>query len=196
MCWHKLSSGSPQSNSAGGPTKTALNKGSGMNTSLLRNSLILTFVLTVSACGSKPEEPKPAKPVATPSAPPDRGGLQNESMNIPADNPITPEKVELGKMLFFDTRLSKTGKLSCESCHHPENGWTAGKALTAKFDGSMNTRAAPSLNNVGYLREWYWDGRGKTLEDVALAAWKGQMGAVPDDVAKNLNEIAGYKEAF
>src|SRR5215475_12359382 len=165
----------------------ALNKESGMNISLLRNLLILTLALALSACGNKPEEPKPA--AAPAAAPPtaDKGGLQNETMNIPADNPITPEKVELGKMLFFDTRLSKTGKLACESCHHPENGWTAGKALTAKFDGSMNTRAAPSLNNVGYLREWYWDGRGKTLEDVALAAWKGQMGAVPDDVAKNLN---------
>jgi cytochrome c peroxidase len=98
--------------------------------------------------------------------------------------------------LFFDTRLSKTRKMACESCHHPENGWTAGKALTAKFDGSMNTRMAPSLNNVGYFREWYWDGRGKSLEGVALSAWKGQMGADPEQIAKNLNEIAGYKDAF
>ena len=168
-----------------------------MNTSLLRHLLILTIVLTLSACGNKPEEPKPAAPAKPAAAKPgDHGDLQNETMNIPADNPITPEKVELDKMLFFDTRLSKTGKMSCESCHHPENGWTAGKALTTKFDGSMNTRLAPTLNNVGYLREWYWDGRGKTLEAVALAAWQKQMGADPEQVAKKLNEIAGYKDAF
>ena len=117
-------------------------------------------------------------------------------MTVPDDNPITPEKVALGKQLFFDTRLSKTGKMSCESCHHPENAWTSGKALTAKFDGSMNTRATPTLNNTGYLREWYWDGRGNTLEGVATAAWKNQMVADPEQIAMKLNEIAGYKDEF
>jgi cytochrome c peroxidase len=52
------------------------------------------------------------------------------------------------------------------------------------------------LNNVGYLHEWYWDGRGKTLEGVALAAWQKQMGADPEQIAKKLNDIAGYKDAF
>ena len=117
-------------------------------------------------------------------------------MNVPADNPITAEKVALGKQLFFDPRLSKTGKMSCESCHHPENGWTSGTALTARFDGSMNTRATPTLNNVGYLRLWYWDGRGKTLEAVATAAWQKQMGGDPDAIAMKLNEIPGYKDTF
>jgi cytochrome c peroxidase len=86
--------------------------------------------------------------------------------------------------------------MSCESCHHPENSWTSGKALTARFDGSMNTRATPTLNNVGYLRLWYWDGRGKTLEGVATTAWQKQMGGDPDQVAIKLNEIPGYKDAF
>ncbi len=153
-----------------------------------------------SSCGNTTEKPAttPApeeKPSAAPASQ-DHGGLQNQPMIVPADNPITPEKVALGKQLFFDTRLSKTGKMSCESCHHPENGWTSGKALTAKFDGSMNTRATPTLHNVGYLPALYWDGRGKTLEGVATAAWKGQMGGDPEQVAMKLNEIPGYKEAF
>lgn len=149
------------------------------------------LALLASSCGNTSEKPATTSaPETKPSTvPADHGGLQNQPMTVPADNPITPEKVALGKQLFFDTRLSKTGKMSCESCHHPENGWTSGKALTAKFDGSMNTRTAPSLNDVGYFPALYWDGRGKTLEAVATAAWKGQMGGDPDQVAAKLNEI-------
>ena len=157
---------------------------------------ILMLALIVSSCGNSAEKPAETPAPSATSAPKDLGGLQNQPMTVPADNPITPEKVALGKQLFFDTRLSKTGTMSCESCHHPENGWTAGKALTAKFDGSMNTRMAPSLNNVGYVSALYWDGRGKSLEGVATAAWKSQMGGNPDEVAMKLNEIPGYKDAF
>jgi cytochrome c peroxidase len=86
--------------------------------------------------------------------------------------------------------------MSCETCHQPEKGWTDGKALSAKFDGSMNTRHTPTLYNVGYYKEWYWDGRAKTLEAQIAAAWKGQMGADTDAVAAALNGIEGYKNAF
>jgi cytochrome c peroxidase len=117
-------------------------------------------------------------------------------MAVPADNPMTPEKIALGKQLFFDTRLSKTGKMSCETCHLPEKGWADGKALSAKFDGSMNTRHTPTLLNVGYNKQYYWDGRAPTLEAQILAAWRGQMGADPDAIAATLNGIEGYKTAF
>jgi len=159
---------------------------------------MLILALLASSCGNNSEKPAatPAPEAKPSAASADHGGLQNQPMIVPADNPISIEKAALGKQLFFDTRLSKTGKMSCESCHHPENGWTSGKALTAKFDGSMNTRAAPSLNNVGYFPALYWDGRGKTLEAVATAAWKTQMGGDPDQVAMKLNEVPGYKDAF
>jgi cytochrome c peroxidase len=162
--------------------------------------LLLMLTLVVSSCGSKTEKPAatPA-PAAKPAASAGQstsGPLKDTPMAVPADNPMTPEKIALGKQLFFDTRLSKNGKMSCETCHLPDKDWTAGKAFTAKFDGSMNTRSAPSLSNVGYLNLWYWDGREKSLEGVALAAWKGQMGADPDQIAMKLNGIAGYKDAF
>jgi cytochrome c peroxidase len=115
---------------------------------------------------------------------------------VPAENPITPEKVELGKKLFFDTRLSKDGKMSCETCHLPDKGWADGKALSARFDGSMNTRHTPTLINVGYYKQWYWDGRAATLEGQVLAAWRGQMGGDPDAVAMTLNGIDAYKNDF
>jgi cytochrome c peroxidase len=162
-------------------------------------TVLFTLLLLVSSCGKQPEPAatapaKSEKPTAVNAG--DHGALKDEKTNVPADNPVTPEKAALGKQLFFDPRLSKTGKMSCESCHHPENSWTSGKALTARFDGSMNTRATPTLNNVGYLRLWYWDGRGKTLEGVATTAWQKQMGGDPDQVAIKLNEIPGYKDAF
>jgi cytochrome c peroxidase len=159
---------------------------------------ILILVFLSSSCGKTTDKPSTPSASETKSSrpPADHGGLQNQPMIVPADNPITPEKVALGKQLFFDARLSKTGKLSCESCHHPENGWTSGKALTAKSDGSMNTRATPTLHNVGYLPALYWDGREKTLEGATTAAWKGQVGGDPDQVATKLNGIPGYKDAF
>ncbi len=155
--------------------------------------LVLALMLVSASCAN-PE--KPAAPAAPPPpAPkPDPGPLGE--MTVPADNPMTPEKVELGKKLFFDARLSKDGKMSCETCHLPDKGWTDGKALSKKFDGSMNTRHAPTLYNVGYYKQWYWDGRAATLEGQVTAAWRGQMGGDPDAVAMTLNGIDGYKAAF
>ncbi len=117
-------------------------------------------------------------------------------MDVPTDNPMTPEKAGLGKQLFFDKRLSKTGNMSCETCHLPEKGWTDGTPLSARFDGSMNTRHAPTLYNVGYYKQWYWDGRAATLEAQVLAAWRGQMGGDPEAMAKTLNDIPAYKQQF
>ncbi len=73
-------------------------------------------------------------------------------MTVPVDNPITPEKVELGKMLFFDKRLGKDGKMSCETCHLPEKGWADAKQFSTKFDGKPNTRNTPTLYNVGFYK--------------------------------------------
>ncbi|HET6203942.1 MAG TPA: cytochrome c peroxidase [Planctomycetota bacterium] len=114
----------------------------------------------------------------------------------PADNPTTPEKVALGKTLFFDGRLSKSGATSCETCHVPEKGWADGLPLSKKDDGSMNTRHSPTLYDAAYADDLYWDGRAAGLEKQVLAAWKGQMGADPDAIAKRLAEVPGYGKAF
>jgi cytochrome c peroxidase len=161
--------------------------------------ILAAFALlaVAASCSNTKEEPasKSAPSTSAPPAPkPDIGPLGE--MAIPADNPLTPEKAELGKKLFFDTRLSKTGNMSCETCHLPEKGWTDGKTLSPRFDGSMNTRHTPTLINVGYYKQWYWDGRAATLEGQVTAAWRGQMGGDPDAVAMTLNGIDGYKNDF
>src|SRR5262245_17732982 len=156
----------------------------------------LALLLFAASCGGNSEktESKPAAAPATPAPKPDVGPLGE--MATPADNPITPEKVELGKKLFFDTRLSKTGKMACATCHLPEKGWADAQVLSTKFDGSVNTRHTPTLINVGYYKQWYWDGRAATLEGQTTAAWRGQMGGDPDAVAMTLNGIDAYKADF
>lgn len=119
-----------------------------------------------------------------------------EDLPVPADNPLTSAKVELGKQLFFDKRLSKDGSASCETCHLPEKGWTDAKPLSTKVGGDVNTRHTPTLYNVAYYPKLYWDGRADGLEKQILAAWKGQMGADPDAIAKKVAEVPAYKKAF
>jgi cytochrome c peroxidase len=154
--------------------------------------LILFAFASLACSGGEPTAPDPGPDHNVPmpvtvALPP---------MEVPADNPMTPERAGLGKQLFFDKRLSRTGEMSCETCHLPEIGWTDGKALSPRFDGSMNTRHTPTLYNVGYYREWYWDGRATTLESQIRAAWTGQMGGEPEAVAKVLNEIPEYRQRF
>lgn len=123
-------------------------------------------------------------------------GLQDMAIPVPPDNPLTGPRIALGKQLFFDKRLSKTKNMSCETCHVPEKGWTDSLALSPKFDGSLNTRHTPTLYGVAYYPNLYWDGRAAGLEAQILAAWRGQMGADPDAIAKEIDAVAGYKSAF
>lgn len=140
-----------------------------------------------------------------PSDPNRYGPLEKyEPMALPKDNPMSVEKASLGWQLFFDKRLSGDGNLSCYACHLNENGLTDGKALgKGAFDKPL-TRSAPTLWNIGYHSEFYWDGRAKSLEGQAMAAWKGvNMGAkdekedkVRDDIIAKLNAAPGYRKQF
>ena len=148
------------------------------------------LLMSLAACGGS----EPTTPPDQPTELKVPTGI--EDMIVPADNPITPEKVELGKMLFFDKRLGKDGMMSCETCHLPEKGWTDGKQFSIKANGMANTRNTPTLYNAGFYNPWYWDGRAATLEGQIKAAWEGQMGADTEAVAMTLNGIEGYKTAF
>lgn len=150
---------------------------------------------TTTATGSAaptaaPLPPMPAAPPlpATPAPLPE--------LKATPDNPLTAEKVALGKQLFFDKRLSKDGSASCETCHVPEKGWADGEKLSKKVGGAMNTRHSPTLWNVGYNDLYYWDGRAETLEKQIDAAWKGQMGADPAAIAAAIAKVPGYLVQF
>ncbi len=86
---------------------------------------------------------------------------------IPPDNPQTPEKIALGRKLFFDGRLSADGSVACASCHNPERAFTDGKPTSTGIHGRVGQRNAPTVLNALYNKTQFWDGRAKTLEDQA-----------------------------
>lgn len=156
------------------------------------------FLVILVGCGVPPNEDSPAGESSWPQ-------LQGyEAMPIPLDNPMTKEKVALGKQLYYDQRLSGDGSRSCYSCHLKENGLTDGRPVAiGAFDKTL-TRSSPTLWNIGYHAEFYWDGRSSALEKQVKGAWGGgNMGAsgkngAPsmDDICVNLNKIPGYYEQF
>ena len=120
-----------------------------------------------------------------------------EAMTIPADNPMSPEKVALGRQLFFDERLSGDGSRSCNSCHLCEKGLTDGLPKAIGAFNKQLPRSSPTLWNIGYHKEFYWDGRSPSLEKQAMAAWTGaNMGAKAEEIATKLNAIEGYHSQF
>jgi cytochrome c peroxidase len=120
-----------------------------------------------------------------------------EPMVIPPDNPMTPAKVALGRQLFFDERLSFDGSRSCYSCHVCEHGLTDGLPKAVGAGNKQLTRSSPTLWNIGYHKEFYWDGRSPSLEKQALAAWTGgNMGAKADEIVAKLNAFQDYRAQF
>src|SRR5215510_2321481 len=159
---------------------------------------VLVIAIVVMSCG------KNTIPISGTSTPTKSeslpAGLEGyEAMTIPADNPMTPEKVALGRQLFFDERLSVDGSKSCYSCHVCEKGLTDGLPKAIGAGNKQLTRSSPTLWNIGYHKEFYWDGRSDSLEKQAMAAWKGGNMGVGDktgEIAAKINALAGYKAQF
>jgi len=117
----------------------------------------------------------------------------------PSDNPTTPAKIELGKMLFFDTRLSSSGNVSCFSCHNVMEGGDDHRPTSIGVHGHVGGRNAPSVWNAAFLSSQFWDGRAATLEDQAKGppANPIEMGmANLDAVIDRVKHIPGYKPYF
>jgi len=87
---------------------------------------------------------------------------------VPPSNPLTREKVALGRRLFFDTRLSRDGTLSCASCHDPKRSFADGRVVATGIGNAAGTRNSPALVNRGYGAAFFWDGRASSLEELAL----------------------------
>ena len=119
-------------------------------------------------------------------------GLQEQAAYIPDDNPLTAEKIALGKQLFWDKRWSRNGTLACVSCHDPAHGWADPRKVSLRFDGTPTPRHSPTLVNRLFSDVQQWAGTRTSLEDQAIKA----SDQSPELLVKNLGPIAGYREQF
>ena len=117
----------------------------------------------------------------------------------PADNPTTAAKVELGKALYHDPRLSSTGTVSCASCHNVMLGGEDNRSVAMGVNGQTGGRSAPTVWNSAFNKVQFWDGRAASLEDQAAGPVTNpiEMGMKSwDQVVVRLKKIDGYQQAF
>jgi len=119
---------------------------------------------------------------------------------VPAssDNQFTQARMELGKALFFDPRLSGSKWISCATCHNPALGWSDGLPTAIGKDMKVLGRATPTILNTAYQTRQFWDGRARTLEEQALGpiVAESEMNANLDEVLERLAAIPGYVTLF
>lgn len=114
-------------------------------------------------------------------------------------NPLSAEKIELGKALFYDPILSKNNTISCESCHSPYSAFThIDHALSHGINDSIGTRNSPALFNLAWQKQFMWDGAINHLEVQALApiSHPAEMGSSIAEVVNKLNASKKYKALF
>jgi cytochrome c peroxidase len=160
---------------------------------LYRLATLATFVL--AACAASAAGPSPVALAAT-SAPDPL--LRPAAVPFPPDNEPNAARIELGRALFFDPRLSGSAMISCATCHNPALGWGDGQP-TAVGDGAKRLgRATPTILNTAYQPLQMWDGRKNSLEDQALGpiGAAAEMNMPLEKMPGQLAAIPGYKPMF
>ncbi|MHB8809132.1 MAG: cytochrome-c peroxidase [Desulfobulbaceae bacterium] len=117
---------------------------------------------------------------------------------VQEQNPQTPAKVELGKKLFFDRRLSGDGTTSCATCHDPELGYSDGLEISLNYPTTRNWRNSPTLFNVAFQKYLFHDGRSSSLEDQALFPMMSafEMNQNLDFMEEEIRSVPEYVEEF
>ncbi len=117
---------------------------------------------------------------------------------VPPDNPQSEAKIELGRKLYFDPRLSKDGTVSCATCHDPAMGWSDAGPTSLGIGGQRGGRRSPPVSNSAYLPLQFWDGRAPSLEEQAKGPVENpvEMGNTHAGMVRTLNDVPGYIEEF
>jgi cytochrome c peroxidase len=167
----------------------------------MRNPAIVTLAIALCSCAptEKKVDPvpsgpaKPVGPVVEIQAP-----LGLPPVPIPADNPATADTIALGRRLFYDTRLSKDGTISCSSCHSPKTGFQDIRAGSVGVGGKVGGRNAPTVWNAVYNTVQFWDGRSPSLEAQAGGPIENpiEMAHKAADLVRNLEGDSSYKSDF
>ena len=125
------------------------------------------------------------------------GSLGLPPLISPADNPITPEKITLGRKLFFDKRLSVDNSISCATCHDPAYGFADPHAVSVGVKGRQGKRNSHTLLNTAYIAPLMWDGRATTLEEQSLLPFISPLEFdLPVEVAVEKLRRNGYSSLF
>lgn len=149
----------------------------------------LAWFPTMSIAQPPQSQSKPSLPHAPAGQP---------SIPVPSTNPLTPEKIELGKLLYFDKRLSADQSLSCASCHDPNRGWSNAEPNAEGFGGARGNRNSPTILNAAFNRFQFWDGRAASLEEQALGPISNpiEMNLPQEELITRLKAISGYQQRF
>ena len=117
---------------------------------------------------------------------------------IPGNNSMTQARVELGRMLFFEPRISASGVISCATCHNPALGYTDRIPRAVGHDGQIGERNTPTVLNSGFFGAQFWDGRAATLEEQALGPIEAEVEmAMPlEEALQRITEFDIYVERF
>jgi cytochrome c peroxidase len=172
--------------------------------------LLLLLVATAPACAA-PEKARTAAPGPAASATPD-WEVENPVRPLPVSplgvageigdlHPrVTPEKVRLGRWLFYDPRLSSDGTISCASCHEPSAGFSERDPVSTGVKGQKGNRKAPPVLNAAFpvYPVWFWDGRASSLVEQAKGPMENpvEMGMTHAGIEATVRAIPGYARYF
>jgi cytochrome c peroxidase len=158
-------------------------------------TLLLTAFLLLIAIRSKESADPPVETGPYAFSYPSNFGNR---FTIPADNPMTKQGVQLGRMLFYEKKLSADNTMSCASCHDQKRAFTDGTAFSRGVDGTPTSRSSMSLANLLWVRQFFWDGRAKSLEEQAITPLTDphEMGQSLAVSAKKLQQTSAYPPLF
>lgn len=126
-------------------------------------------------------------------------GLEDPNGFVPEDNPLTEEKTELGRLLFFDKRLSRDNSIACASCHLPGLAFTDGQQVAVGIGRQQGTRSAPTAINRVFSKMQFWDGRAATLEEQSVGPFINPVehGFLDHtEMIEKMKTIEGYRQQF
>ncbi len=120
------------------------------------------------------------------------------AVDWPRENRFSTEKAALGKLLFFDVRLSPDASVACSSCHSPMHAFAESSDVSMGFHGHRGVRNAPTLINVAYEENFFWDGRAETLEEQIRepAGNPIEMASSPEAIVSSIRGVPGYRAYF
>ncbi|HEY7533302.1 MAG TPA: cytochrome c peroxidase [Nitrospiraceae bacterium] len=147
---------------------------------------------------------------ASPSGYAPHGTISVDGMTVPDIGPMPAyvpspstnlnyvQKVELGKQLYFDTRLSKNNSVSCAFCHNPGTGFADARQVSIGAFGTAGGRQAPTVYNTAFIPLQFWDGRAGSLEEQAIGPIHNpiEMAETHETVVPKIAKIAGYQKQF